>query len=151
MTSRFQKPRFAFALLAAFILACPCVSGGIVLCIGLDGHVATKSKAGGECSSVRRRIASAPVMEDFLSVSIRANGFCGPCVDLPLTVHSCEAGNCSEVTRHVNPNKRMLLVAASIPTASATPTASQVLKLLAQNAPRVNLTLASLQTIVLLL
>ncbi len=150
LTSRFQKFRFTFALLAALILACPCVSGGIVLCIGLDGHVGTKSKAGGKCSGDRLQIASAPVLADPLSVSVRDNSLCSPCVDVPLPVRSCEVENCSEVTRHFNP-KRMSRVAASIPTASATPAASQVLKLSAQNAPRVDLTLASLRTIVLLL
>ena len=150
MPNRFQDFRFTFALLAAFILACPCVSGGMVLCIGLNGHVGTKSKAGGECSGDRRRITSALVLAGSPSVSVRDNSLCRPCVDLPLPVRSCEVENCPEVTRHFNPT-RMSRVAASIPTASATPAERQVPKLPAQDAPRVELTLASLRTIVLLL
>ncbi len=84
--TRSRKNKIPVLILVTYLVL---FYGGLqnfVLCVGEDGHVGLKSVLLGTCREtvpLAKRPPTAP-MKSFISV----NADCGPCVDIPLSLHS---------------------------------------------------------------
>ncbi len=99
MRPRLTRYWLAAALTLAQLAVIPALSGGLVLCVGSDGHRAVEFAALGLCCSNQSRELPADSPRQTLPAPVLDTGAstvsCGPCADfLPL-----EAGWCSSTRK----------------------------------------------------
>lgn len=117
---------------------------GVVLCIAGDDHVALELTSSGCYDSFDTNISSEEPMPSFKEAFSSSKDNCGPCVDIPISVH---LAGVSKKPNLVNPSLR---VSPTITPATISSCDFSKYQLGPELFATLNPTLASLRTIILL-
>ncbi len=84
---------WAVALVIVFFPLFQGTAPGLVLCLGMDGHMEVENSRNGSCCSS----TETPLREHFLSSSLTpetADDHCGHCIDIPITRNGFDLRRC---------------------------------------------------------